>query len=55
MRYYLALDASLPPGQPLDTRLQRWFSGIERHPQLRERVGRDEYVEMKRREAAAAS
>ena len=53
MRYYLAIDASLPPGQALDTRLTRWYSGIERHPQLRERVGRDEYVEMKRREAAS--
>jgi hypothetical protein len=53
MRYYLAIDASLPAGQPLDTRLTRWYSGVERYPQLRERVGRDEYVEMKRREAAS--
>ena len=53
MRYYLAIDASLPAGQPLDTRLARWYSGVERYPQLRERVGRDEYVEMKRREAAS--
>lgn len=55
MRYYLAIDASLPGGQPLETRLTRWYSAIERHPQLREPVGRDEYVEMKRREAASAS
>jgi hypothetical protein len=55
MRYYLAVDASLPPAQPLETRLRRWYSGIERHPQLKERVGRDEYVEMKRREARAPS
>jgi hypothetical protein len=54
MRYYLAVDATLPPGQPLDARLRRWYSAIERHPQLKERVGRDEYVEMKRREAAAS-
>lgn len=53
MRYYLAIDASLPAGQPLEARLTRWYSGIERHPQLRERVGRDEYVQMKRREAAS--
>jgi hypothetical protein len=53
MRYYLAIDASLPAGQALDARLTRWYSGIERYPQLRERVGREEYVEMKRREAAS--
>ena len=53
MRYYLAIDASLPAGPPLDARLARWYSAIERHPQMRERVGRDEYVEMKRREAAS--
>jgi len=53
MRYYVAIEASLPPGQALDTRLTRWYSGVERYPQLRERVGREEYVEMKRREAAS--
>src|SRR3546814_9507837 len=28
--------------------ISRWYAAIGRHPQLREQVGRDEYVEMKR-------
>jgi hypothetical protein len=51
MRYYLAVDASLPPAQPLETRLRRWYSGIARYPQLKEPVGAEEYVAMKRKEA----
>ena len=59
MRYYLAIDASLqalsaPAGQRLDARLQRWYSEAARYPQLKEKVGADEYVEMKRKEAAAS-
>ena len=59
MRYYLAIDASLealavPPAQRLDARLRRWYAEAARYPQLKERVGADEYVEMKRREAAAS-
>ena len=59
MRYYLAIDASLqalsaPPGQRLDVRLRRWYSETARYPQLKEKVGADEYVEMKRREAASS-
>lgn len=54
MRYYLAAEASLPPGQPLETRLRRWYTAISRHPQLHEKVGVEEYVEMKRREASAS-
>jgi hypothetical protein len=54
MRYYLAAEASLPPGQPLETRLRRWYTAISRHPQLYEKVGAEEYVEMKRREANAS-
>jgi hypothetical protein len=58
MRYYLAIEATIdalamPPAQRLDTRLRRWYAGITRYPQLREQVGADEYVEMKRREAGA--
>lgn len=59
MRYYLAIDASLealavPPAQRLDARLRRWYTEAARYPQLKEKVGADEYVEMKRREAVTA-
>jgi len=59
MRYYLAIEATIdalamPPAQRLDARLRRWYAGVTRYPQLREQVGADEYVEMKRREASAA-
>ena len=58
MRYYLAIEAtadalSLPADQRLDARLRNWYTSITRYPQLREQVGADEYVEMKRREASA--
>jgi hypothetical protein len=58
MRHYLAIEAFLhslrvPEGERLQARLEKWYAGIERHPQLREEVGRDEYVQMKRREAQA--
>lgn len=58
MRYYLAVEAYLdslaaPEGERLQARLEKWYAGIERYPQLREEVGRDEYVQMKRREAQA--
>ena len=57
MRYYLAIESTaealaLPEAQRLDARLQRWYGGITRHPQLREQVGADEYVQMKRRESS---
>ena len=56
MRYYLAIEASVealsvPTAQRLDARLRRWYAAITSYPQLREQVGADEYVEMKRREA----
>jgi hypothetical protein len=56
MRYYLAIAAtvaalSIPPAQRLDARARSWYAAITRYPQLREQVGADEYVEMKRREA----
>jgi hypothetical protein len=58
MRYYLAVEAHLeslgvPSGQRLEARLRRWYAATARYAQLREAVGPDEYVEMKRREAAA--
>lgn len=57
MRYYLAIEAYLeslaaPPAERLDRRLRDWYAAITRYPQLREPVGPDEYVEMKRREAS---
>jgi hypothetical protein len=56
MRYFLAVEAYLDtlgetPARRLDARLRRWYAAISRYPQLREPVGPDEYVEMKRREA----
>jgi hypothetical protein len=58
MRHYLAIEAYLyslgaPEGERLQARLEKWYAGIERYPQLREEVGREEYVQMKRREAQA--
>ena len=57
MRHYLGIEAYLaslaaPPDQRFDTRLRSWYSAAARYPQLHERVGLDEYVEMKHREAA---
>jgi hypothetical protein len=54
MRHYLAIEAFLDSPHDMETRLHRWYAAIGRHPQLREQVGRDEYVEMKRRQAGAA-
>lgn len=60
MRHYLAIAASvealsIPPTQRLDARARSWYAAITRYPQLREQVGAEEYVEMKRREATAAA
>lgn len=54
MRHYLAIEAFLDSPRDMEARLHRWYAAIGRHPQLREQVGRDEYVEMKLREAGAA-
>lgn len=59
MRYYLAVEAHLdslavPPAQRLEARVRDWYAATTRYPQLREPVGVEEYVEMKRREASAA-
>jgi hypothetical protein len=58
MRYYLGVEAyldslSAPPGRSLEVRLRNWYAATARYPQLRETVGADEYVDMKRREASA--
>jgi hypothetical protein len=57
MRYFLAVEAYLesldaPTAERLDARLRGWYAAISRYPQLREVLGSDEYVEMKRKEAA---
>ncbi len=52
MRYYLAIEAYLTSPDNLERRLHHWYTATTRYPQLRERVGLDEYVAMKRREAA---
>jgi hypothetical protein len=48
MRHYLAIEAFLDSPQDLEPRLRGWYAAISRHPQLREDVGRDEYLAMKR-------
>ena len=57
MRYYLGVEAYVdsldaPPAQRLEQRLRRWYAAAMRYPQLRETIGPDEYVEMKRKESA---
>jgi hypothetical protein len=51
MRYYLAVDAFLS-APDLESRLRRWYTETTRYPQLREEVSLEQYVEMKRRQAA---
>jgi hypothetical protein len=51
MRHYLAVEAYLA-SKDLERRLRHWYAAIASYPQLRERVGLEEYVAMKRREAA---
>lgn len=56
MRYYLSVEAYLGalgafPPERQEKRLRDWWAAIERYPaQLHERLGRDEYLEMKRTE-----
>jgi hypothetical protein len=56
MRQYLAIEAylgahGLPPGTQQEKRLNDWFAAIERYPrQLGEDIGREAYLDMKRRE-----
>jgi hypothetical protein len=51
MRYFLAVDAFLG-ARELEARLRRWYTQTARYPQLREEVSLEQYVEMKRRQAA---
>ena len=57
MRHYLAIEAFLGalgahPAERLEKRLRAWYAATERYPeQLDEALERDEYLEMKRREA----
>jgi hypothetical protein len=55
MRYYLAIDAylaslSLPAGQRLDARLNRWFDATEAYPRQLHEVEKDDYIQMKHHE-----
>jgi len=51
MRHYLAIAAFLDSPEELEARLRGWYAAIARYPQLREDVGRDEYLAMKRAQA----
>lgn len=55
MRHYLAIDAFLDSPEQLEARLRGWYAAIARYPQLREDVGRDEYLAMKRAQARVTS
>ncbi len=55
MRYYLAIEAylgalSVPPAAQLEKRLNDWYAAVERYPRQLHEIGKEEYVEMKRRE-----
>lgn len=65
MRYYLAIDAylaalSVPAGQQVNTRFERWFDATEHYPLQLHEVDRASYLSMKkmeyqRQQAAAGS
>lgn len=55
MRYYIAIEAYLgallaPPSQQRELRLAAWYDGIERYPLQLHELGREEYLDMKRKE-----
>jgi len=55
MRYYLAIEAFLgawtaPPQDRLEKSLRDWFDATRRYPRQLHEVGREEYLDMKRRE-----
>ncbi len=57
MRYYLAVEAylgalALPPAQRFERRLADWQTGVERYPRQLHELEREEYLELKRRQAA---
>ncbi len=56
MRYYLAIEAFLdtlavPPAQRFERRLLSWFNSVERYPLQLHELERDEYLELKKRQA----
>lgn len=54
MRYYLGVEAFLE-SPDLEARLRHWYAATARHPQLKEVVSAEEYVEIKRKDASAGS
>lgn len=55
MRYYLAVEAYLgalatPMPAQIEKRLNDWYAGVERYPVQLHELGRDEYLDLKRRE-----
>jgi hypothetical protein len=55
MRYYLAVEAflgalALPVEQRLEKRLRDWHAATDRYPRQLRELGRDEYLELKRRD-----
>jgi hypothetical protein len=59
MRYFLAIEADLdslaaPPGQQLEARLNEWYEMSEKYRRQLWEMGRKEYLDMKRAEAAPA-
>jgi hypothetical protein len=57
MRYFLAIEADLdslaaPPAQQLEARLNAWYEMSEKYRRQLWEMGRKEYLDMKRAEAA---
>jgi len=60
MRYYLAVEAflgalSTPMPAQIERRLHDWYAGVERYPVQLHELGRDEYLDMKRKERSRQS
>lgn len=59
MRYYLAIEAyldtlSVPAAQRFESRLLSWHRSVEQYPLQLHELDRNEYLELKRRQAAAS-
>jgi hypothetical protein len=56
MRYYLAIEAfvgalaTTPQAARLEKSLNDWFAAVERYPRQLHEIGREEYLDMKRKE-----
>jgi hypothetical protein len=55
MRYYLAIDSFLAasheaPASQFETRMQSWFTAVEKYPRQLHEMDRSQYLEMKRAE-----